>query len=240
MSDATNLQAFQTAVAVCAGQGADYQPSNASIESTHIQLALTAAQSAVSDFVNANIAEKLVINDREEGFAGSGALATRLQAAVEACGASANDVEDMKGFVRKVHGGRAKKLAIDDPSTPEDESKHISVSQRGYSDVVQHYTHIIQLLTSLGAQYGVNEPDLQIAAIQAKVDDWTTLNQAVIDAGVVTDNARSAKNGLLYDNDDSLYERLRIMKLYFKQAFGATSDQYKQLSGLVITKPGKR
>lgn len=240
MSDATNLQAFQTALAICTAQGAAYQPTKPMLVLASANTAFADSHTAVDDSIAEMVAEKLVVNDREAGFIGSGKLATRILAAVETSGASKQDVEDMKGFVRKVHGGRTKKIQIDDPNTPEDESKHISVSQRGYSDVVEHFEKIHELLIALGADYDVNEPDLKVNAIKAKITDWTALNQATIDAGVATKNSRNAKNALLYENEDSLYERLRLMKKYFLQAFGSDSDQYNQISALKIVKPGKR
>jgi len=239
MSDATSLQAFQTAISAATAAGAKYQPTNSILDLGKLQQAFTDAHAGLDDLNTIHIAEKLVINDREAGFIGSGVLATRLQAAVATSGASAQDLADMKGFVRKVHGGRKKKLKIDDPNTPVDESKHISVSQRGYSDVVEHYENIIALLTGLGAAYKVNEVDLQIASVQTMVDGWAALNQSVIDAGIATSNARTVKNGRIYNDDDSLYERLRLMKFYFNQVFGSKSPEYKQISGLEIKKHGK-
>ncbi len=238
MSDATNLQAFQTALAHITGLGVSYTPTNPVLALLDMQNAYTTAHSLVDDFTANLIPWKLEVNDREETFEGSGKLATRVQAFVASCGATPQDVEDMKGFVRLVHGGRAKKITIDDPNTPEDESKHVSVSQRGYSDVVEHWSKIIALCTGLGGLYKPNENELKIPTLQTLHDDMAAANQSVIDAAVPKDNARTSKNEALYDAPDSLFERLKLLKSYLKAAFGADAPEYKAVSGLQIIKPG--
>ncbi len=237
MSDGTNLQAFQTMLAACVGLGAQYQPTSALIDLSAMQAAYASAHGLVDDFTSALIPWKLKVNAREAKFLGSGKLATRVQAFVASSDASKQDLEDMKGFVRLIHGGRAHRLTIDDPNTPEDESKHISVSQRGYSDVVEHWERIITLCQNLGGNYKPNEVELQIPTLQTMVAGMAEANQEVITAAVPSDNGRIAKNDALYNNPDSLFERLKKVKEYFKAIFGAGSPEYRQISGLAIKKP---
>lgn len=239
MSDGTNLQAFQTALAHCAGLGAGWQPTNPLLDLGDMNTAYAAGHGSVDDFIAQLIPWKVKVNEREATFEGTGKLATRVQAFVASCGASDQNIDDMKGFVRLIHGGRAKKLKIDDPNTPVDESAHNSVSQRGYSDVVEHWNKIIALCNNLGGFYKPNENELKIATLDVMVAGMADKNQDVINAEVPKDNARDTKNVALYDGPTSLFERLRLIKGYLKAAFGATSNEYKQVSGLEIKKPGK-
>ena len=47
----------------------------------------------------------------------------------------------------------------------------------------------------------------------------------------------STRNAALYDDPTSIYELQKLVKAYVKGAFGASSPQYKQISGLEFTKP---
>lgn len=92
-------------------------------------------------------------------------LTTRVVNSFDASGAPKNAVEDAKSLKRKIDGARATALPVDDPKTPENESKSISVSQQSYTQLVEHLDNLIELLDSTGT-YTPNETELQIATLQ--------------------------------------------------------------------------
>ena len=233
---AKNIEKMQIMVSACTGMGGGYNPSNGALKVSNLQAALATAQGTMSGFSDSLIPWKLKVNDREAEFEGSGKLATRVDAIFASSGASKQDISDMKGFVRLIKGGRAKKLKVDDPNTPVDESKHNSVSQRSYTQVVEHWKNIIKLASQV-TEYNPNEADLKVPALQTKVDAMELKNQEVIDTLTPVQNARTARNAALYDDPTSIYELQKLVKAYVKGAFGASSPQYKQISGLEFTKP---
>ena len=234
-----NVEHFEMMIAAVQGYGVAYKPSNPLIELPTMQTALAAANAGIDGVTSGLIPWKVKVNVRENEYAGVGKLATRFAAAFAACGATKNAVEDMKGFARKIAGARKKKLVADDPNTPEDESKGNSVSQRSYTQIAEHLDSMIEMAMN-EPLYVVNEADLQIATLQARSAALKTANTGVIVAATPLNNARITRDTALYDDSTGIVERARLSKLYVKSVFGASSPQYKQISGLEFTKPRKR
>lgn len=178
---------------------------------------------------------KTKVNDRESEYAGIGKFMTRLSASYAACGAPPNAIEDMKGFARKVAGARKGKIEIDDPNTPENEAAHNSVSQRSYTQVVEHFDAAIELCVNT-PQFNPNEADLTVASMQAKSVAMKAANSAVVTTITTLSNNRIARNDVLYTDETSLYELAKLVKLYVKSLYGADSPQYKQISGIEFKK----
>ena len=63
-----------------------------------------------------------------------------------------------------------------------------------------------------------------------------TKNTAVITAATALSNTRIARNDILYKATVGLVGVVQEVKKYVKSAFGATSSQYKQISGLPFRK----
>jgi hypothetical protein len=236
---APNVEKFSRLVSFVVGYGGAYKPSNTAIELAQLQAALASAQSMI-DGVTTDVANwKTKANARETEYEGIGTFMTRFGAAFAASGAPANAVADMKGYVRKVAGARKKKLPLDDPTTPEDESKGISVSQRSYTQVLETFDAAIALAQNT-PQYTPNEVDLQIASMQAKSAAMRAANDAVIAAATDLSNARISRDQVLYTNPTSIFELAKLVKLYVKSLFGQNSPEFKQISGLEFVKPRRR
>ena len=62
-------------------------------------------------------------------------------------------------------------------------------------------------------------------------------NTAVINKYTSYSNSRIDRDVKLYKSANSLIKSAADVKKYIKSVFGATSPQYKQVSGLVFTKP---
>ena len=226
---------FETLVSFVTGYGGDYKPSNAMIELAQLNTALASAQTMIDGVTTGLIGWKTKVNDRESEYAGIGKFMTRLSASYAACGAPPNAIEDMKGFARKVAGARKGKIEIDDPNTPENEAAHNSVSQRSYTQVVEHFDAAIELCANT-PQFNQNEADLTVASMQAKSAAMKAANSAVVTTITTLSNNRIARNDVLYTDAISLYELAKLVKLYLKSLYGADSPQYKQISGLEFKK----
>ena len=179
---------------------------------------------------------KVQVNDRETEYAGIGKFMTRLGASYAASGAPANAIEDMKGFARKVAGARKGKIEVDDPNTPENEAAHNSVSQRSYTQVVEHFDGAIELCMNT-PEFTPTEAEFQIAAMQAKSAAMKAANTNVVNSVTTLSNNRISRDNVLYTDDTSIFNLAKLVKLYVKSLYGADSPQFKQISGLEFTKP---
>lgn len=236
---ARNVANLGTMIAFCVGYGGVYKPSNPVIEIPSLQNLLAQAQAALDD-VQAKVAPwKNKVADRENVYLGIRPLTTQILAAFDASGAAANKVDNMKTFQRQVHGARAKALPLDDPATPEDESKGNSVAHLSYVQVAESFSQMIQIAMAEPV-YAPNEAHLQIATLQARLAAMEAANTDVVDAAVPLSNSRISRNEVLYTDDTGLCDVAALVKKYVKSIYGATSPQYEQVSGLKFTLPRTR
>ena len=236
---AKNVEHLAAMIEFVKGYGATYNPTNGDLSLAKLQTLLTQANTDVGNVSTIMGSYKVAVNDRENVFTGIRQLATRVVNAFAVSGAAENAIEDAKGFKRKLDGARAKALPKDDPGTPDDESKGGSVSQQSYTQLVQHLDDLIHLLTTDG-HYNPNETPLKLVTLNALSTTLKTKNQAVLTATAPLSNARVARDTTLYGSPNGLCDRASLVKKYVKSLYGADSPQYKQISGLEFTRPGKK
>ncbi len=233
---ARNVERFSQMISFVQGYGADYAPSNAAIGVAALQAKLAAANAGIDGVTSALAPWKVVVNDRQNAFEGIRKLTTRVVNSFDASGAPKNAVDDAKTFKRKIDGARATTLPVDDPNTPEDESKGNSVSQQSYTQLVEHLDNLIGLLNSTGT-YAPNETELQLASLTTYSTSLKGANTAVTNATTPLSNSRITRDDVMYADDSGLVALAGLVKKYVKSLYGADSPQYKQISGLEFTRP---
>ncbi len=141
-------------------------------------------------------------------------------------------------LVRKLQGRRAT------PKMTEEEKKvaaeagnevtEISSSQMSFDSRIDNMDKLIKLLTSVTA-YAPNEADLKVTSLTTLLTDLKAKNTAVITAEAPLVNARIARNDVLYKAGTGVVDTSVDVKTYVKSIFGATSPQFKTISGLKFT-----
>jgi len=148
-------------------------------------------------------------------------------------------VDDAKTIARKIQGRRASEMLPtipDDPSTPEDESqKSISASQMSFDNRIQNFEQLVQLLTAQTG-YAPNETDLKVTTLATLLATLKTKNTEAITALAPLSNTRLSRNNTLYAAETGLVDIAAEVKKYVKSVYGATSPQFKQISGIKFTR----
>lgn len=234
-----NVANLEDLISFCTGYGATFNPSKASIQLAALNALLTSCKAAIDD-VRAKVTDfNNATNARQLAFANLKTLATKLINALAATDALDTTIDDAKSINRKIQGKRASKKKTptfsdpENPGTPDE--KTISSSQQSYDQMTEHFAKLISLLQS-EPTYTPNEADLQIAALNAILTNMTTTNTAVINAYTALSNSRIKRNDLLYKKNTGLHDIAQEVKMYIKSIFGATSPQYKQVSGIKFSK----
>lgn len=239
---AKNVANFETLISFCSGYGASFNPSKAAIKLPALNTLLTDAKTSLTAINTALPASTNAVNAREIVFAPLRTLATKIVNAVDASDVPKQVVKDVKSIARKLQGRRATPKAatvVDDPNTPEDESKKSnSASQMSYDNRIENMEKLIQLLSSQPG-YAPNETELQVASLNTLLADMQAKNTAAINALTPVSNARIARNNLLYKKGTGLIDIAGEVKKYVKSVFGASSPQYKQVGGLKFNPVGK-
>jgi hypothetical protein len=237
---AKNVANFEDLISFCTGYGAKYNPSKASIRLEALQEIHNKAKAAIAS-VNATLpAYSQAVGNREAAFEPLSRLVTRITNAFAASNATAQSIDNAKTVARKLQGRRASNKAdtmpVPEGAVAADTPKSISVSQMSYDSRIENLDKLIQILQA-EKDYAPNETELQVDTLQTLLTDLRTKNTAVINATMPLSNARINRNETLYDAPSSLTVIAADVKLYTKSVFGATSPQYKQISGIKFTKP---
>jgi hypothetical protein len=232
---AKNVANFESLKTICASLGSGYNPSNTEISVSKLNNKLTAAIAAMDDVLGKVTLDSTAINDRKDLYDQLKPTVDRVYAIYAASGADENDIEDVKGFRRKVYGRRATPKPVDDPATPEDESKKTkSSAQTGFADQIEHLDAIIEIVSN-DAKYAPNEVDLQVTALQAYSAQLKAANSACIVTATDADNARIDRNQILYHPKTGLVALAKLVKTYVRGAFGPKSAEYNQIAALKFT-----
>ena len=233
-----NVANFENLVSFCVGFGVTYNPSKVTLKVPALQTQLASCKANITSVTTSSVAFNNAVNARMMAFDGLKKLSTRLLNALDATNASTQLVKDFKTVNAKVQGSKLTKADAGkaptpiDPNTPVvDTQKTISSSQQSYSSLIEHIATIITIL-STEPTYVPNETDLKIVTLNTLLTNLKNTNTAVINAYTTVSNSRVARDLSLYNTTNGLCTIAKEVKMYVKSLYGATSLQYKQISGL--------
>ena len=232
---AKNVANFADLITYCNAYGATYNPSKTALQLASLNTLLTSAQTEISNVVTAKNAFDTATGDRQLAFAPLKSLATKVFNSLSVTDATDQTLADAKTINNKLQGKRAK--AVAENPTPENgtpANNTVSVSRQSYDSLTENFSALIDLVSSVPS-YTPNEADLSIASLTTFRDNLQTANTNVITTEVAYSNARISRDNVLYSKDTGLVDVAMDVKNYVKSIFGATSPQYKQVSGIKFT-----
>ena len=234
-----NTVNFDILIINCTSYGTTYNPSKASLKVAAMQAQSTAAKNSITTINALTPAYKNAVSARKVAFLSIDKLFTRIGNALKASDTTVQVDESAQTIIRKLQGRRANPKKTDEQKKLATEAGNeiveISTSQMGYDNRLDNLDKLIKLLSSV-PQYIPNEADLKITALTALYTDLKAKNLAVINAETPLSNARIARNDIMYKDNTGLVDVAFDVKTYIKSIFGATSPQYKQVSGLKFVK----
>ena len=229
---AKNVAFFEALIAFVASLGSAYAPSNGLISLGKLDNKLTDAAAAMDNVIAMNTLDSTAINARKDLYTKLKPLVTRVLSIYTSSGADQNDIDDVKGFRRKIYGRRATPKPKDDPATPVDESKKTkSSAQTGFTEQVEHLDAIIEIVAG-DPKYAPNEVDLQTTALQSYSAQLKTANSACIASDIDAKKARKERNAVMYTPKTGLYYLAGAVKTYINGSFGPKSPEDKYVASL--------
>jgi hypothetical protein len=216
----------------------NYNPANAKLAKTQLELQYTGGQAAVEDLLAARGPYKLAVTDCQTSFDELPTTFTRSFNMLKASDPPAGVVDDVKTYKLKIDGTRKslKTKAKDgaDPAAPGSDGggpgTH-SASQTSRENLLGHASAFLAIVRNV-ASYNPNEADLKVPALEAFIAGLEAKHNAVNTTFVSVAQARNLRDGLLYTNNDSVVNIALLVKAYVKAAFGAQSPLFKQIKGL--------
>lgn len=191
----------------------------------------------------ANIAEVIynnALSARTVAFDGYDGLITRSINALRIMDVPAQTLAQAEALVRELRGKRASELLTDEElATAKAEgnpTKQVVKHNSTINSRLENSGKYILLLESI-PDYRPNEPELTTPALRSKLEDMKTKHEQVVSSVAALDAARLSRDTLLYADSTGLVDNGQNAKKYTKSVFGATSPQYKQVSGIEFKKP---
>jgi hypothetical protein len=235
---AKNVANFEDLISFCTSYGSSYNPSKAGIKLTALNTKRTSANTQLNNIKKAKIAFDNATNERMIAFKDLRKRATRIINALDATDATAQIIADAKTINKKIQGQRAK--STDKPTKTESETpkKTASSSQQSYDYLIDHFTKLIELL-STEPLYKPNENDLKLTALNTYLTTLKTTNTNVVNTYTAYSNAQIARDKTIYEPLTGLVDIALEVKKYIKSVFGAQSPQYKQVGKIAFKKRKK-
>lgn len=238
---AMNVANFFKLTTYCQGYGLKYNPANPNLQITNLLMLGDNAKS-LSGIVNELLAPRdAARTERALAFKPLSPLATRLLNAIKASTTDSKVDDNIKTYVRKIKGERAsEKIEVAKVAgvASTDDANHQSSSQLDFNNRLNFLDILIKQLAFI-PQYAPNEPELQVASLQALYNDLSAKNTVAVEAEVKIENARIARDKVMYAPLTGLVDVALDTKTYVKSVFGPTSAEYKQISGLKFS-PNKK
>jgi hypothetical protein len=236
---AKNVANFEKLITGVSAYGEVYNPVKESIKLPALNALLTAAKGAISQVNTAEAAYKNAIIARDAAFKPFSKLITRVNNSLKASATLTQTDDTALTLIRKIQGRRSShKLTDEEKEAARAEGKEVnqvSASQMSFDSRLDNFDKLIKLLASI-PEYAPNEADLTSEALTALYNELNSKNTAVINALVPLTSARIDRDQLLYTELTGLVDSSVDVKLYMKSVFGATSPQYKAISGLSLVK----
>jgi hypothetical protein len=101
---------------------------------------------------------------------------------------------------------------------------------------IENLTKLIAFLSTIPA-YKPKESELTLESLKAKLEALKLVISAAKSADSKAEAARLQRDIILYTDKTGLVDIALDSKLYVKSAYGATSPQYKSISGILFTRP---
>jgi len=166
-------------------------------------------------------------------------LSTRVKNAFASSQNITNDqVDDVKTIIRKIRGTRAVQINNTPPpadATVNEIEKHISVSQKSYDQLVEHFAKLTSLVASF-PNYTPNETELKNTSLATFLSQLKVANQDVINAITPYLTAMQNRNNILYTSTTGIVDLAEAVKKYVKSVKSITLAEFRQISGLKLTR----
>ena len=232
---AKNVANFADLITYCTAYGTTYNPSKTALQLASLNTLLTSAQTEIANVTTAKNIFDTTTGDRQLAFENLKPLATKIYNALSVTDATDQTLADAKTINHKLQGKRAKEITENPaPENGTPPTNNVSVSRQSYDSLTENFSSLIDLVSSVPS-YTPNEADLSVASLTTFRNSLVAANNNVITSEVAYSNARISRDNLLYSKDTGLVEIALYVKNYVKSIFGATSPQYKQISGIKFT-----
>jgi len=245
-----NVALYDKIVVDAEETGSSYNPASNDIKIANLILRRDEIHNVME---NLNIAEAEAadaINQRQFIYVELLDRSMRIVGEAVACGADEKIMAEIRSFIRKLRGQRAKAIIepVVKPATDADidvgkagndlaTKVKRSVSQQGFDNRLGHFRKIIETVAMING-YAPNEPEMSIAGLKTFSDDAFAATKNVNQKIHNLNGSRTLRDKLLYRKGTGLVFLGERIKGYFKATFGPHSNEFKKVKDVRFKKYG--
>lgn len=231
-----NVANFETAAIILTNVAAQYTPPQVLILLPSLKALLEDAKAAMTAVDTAQAAKTAAVDAAQAEFEDLGKFVVNIKRQAEI---EVNDpafTADIQTIVNEFHPPGRKTGLVDNPATPEDESRTaVSQSQQSRDNQIAYLADISALLKTRAEYKGLGTP-YATDAIDDRIETLTAVKNAVTTTEAVLGTKLETRNDLLYTDQTGICDRFILIKKYVPLTFGKDSAVYKQLSALEFRK----
>ena len=238
-----NYGNFQKVIVITDSMGVVYKPVRKEITSAELKIKDADHGKLVGTLTDATRIKNDAVDKRAATFDGIAKLTTRINDAAVTCGISDSSLSSVETYKKLIHGERLTPVAKAAPATPGQPAPTptatISTSHRAYINVAKNFGDLVNLLAN-EPNYIPNEPELQLATLQALSDKMIDHNKKVDGAETNENNARNERNDSLYNEASGIITRVNLIKRYLRQLGTPGKSFLDQVMKLKFVRPPKK
>jgi hypothetical protein len=225
------VAAFGKLVGICNDLGARYNPSKAALMPTALATLHEQAQQSLEAVTVAHINYMLVINRRQERYAGIYPLVARVVRALSSSGTSAANLQDARMIRRKLSSRPVPVMETTDANGEEGiQQPSRTISYLDFQSKATVFSSFINLMERIPS-YLPNEKELQVSALRETLAEMKSVSVEVAQAANALANARMHRNEVMLGKG-GMNETGNAVKEYIRSVFGVRSEPARELGKL--------
>jgi hypothetical protein len=225
------VAAFGKLVGICNDLGARYNPSKAALMPTALATLHVQAQQSLEAVTVAHINYMLVINRRQERYAGIYPLVARVVRALSSSGTSAANLQDARMIRRKLSSRPVPVMETTDANGEEGiQQPSRTISYLDFQSKATVFSSFINLMERIPS-YLPNEKELQVSALRETLAEMKSVSVEVAQAANALANARMHRNEVMLGKG-GMNETGNAVKEYIRSVFGVRSEPARELGKL--------
>jgi len=206
-----------------------YNPPVENITVANLQALYTTANAKLIEVGDKTNANKNAIVVRQSAFENLKSTCTSIMNLLEILGLPQGTLDQARSLNRAIQG--SSKKTTTPPEEGKEAPKSSSTSRQSFTQQAENFGLLVQLLGTLPV-YTPNEENLQLTNL-------TTYHASLLSATLSVDQTESELNTkmierdkILYAKDTGLYTIAQNVKKYVKSLYGATSQEYTNVSAI--------
>lgn len=225
------VAAFGKLVGICNDLGARYNPSKAALMPTALAALHVQAQQSLEAVTVAHINYMLVINRRQERYAGIYPLVARVVRALSSSGTSAANLQDARMIRRKLASRPVPVVEVPGANGEEGiQQPTRTISYLDFESKATVFSSFINLMERIPS-YLPNERELQVSALKETLAELKSVSVEVAHAANALANARIHRNEVMLGKE-GMNETGNAVKEYIRSVFGVRSEPARELGKL--------